>query len=74
MPVHSKNWFIDLDPYSIVLVPLLRIPVLPNPTVESTDIIESVVDTPDKTFVFGLTVNIPFIKSRSLYPTNNAIR
>ena len=59
--------------YSIVLVPLLRIPVLPKPIVESTVIIESVVDTPDNTLVCGVTENIPCIKSRSLYPTNNAI-
>ena len=52
------------------MLPLISVPVLSNPIVESTDITESVVDTSDKTFEFGLTLNIPWIKSLSLYPTN----
>ena len=38
-----------------MLIPDIIVPVVPKPTVESTDIIVSVVDTPDKTFVVGTT-------------------
>ena len=73
-PVHPKNWFTDFDVYSIcVLAPLITVPVVPNPTVESTLIIEEPTDTGSITFVLPGTVNTPSIKSRSLNPTNNAI-
>ena len=49
------------------------VPVVPNPTVESTFIIVALADTPPTTFVLPGTVNTPSIRSRSLNPTNNAI-
>ena len=55
------------------LAPLIIVPVVPNPTVESTLIIEDPTDTLSSTFVLPGTVNTPSIKSRSLNPTNNAI-
>ena len=47
--------------------------MVPNPTVESTLIIEEPADTLSITFVLPGTVNTPSIKSRSLNPTNYAI-
>ena len=55
------------------LEPLIIVPVVPNPTVESTSIIVAPATAPPTTFVLPGTVNTPSIKSRSLNPTNNAI-
>ena len=52
--------------------PLTIVPVVPNPTVESTLIIVAPADAWSKTFVLPGTVNTPSIRSRSLNPTNNA--
>ena len=49
------------------------VPVVPNPTVESTLMIVPPAGTESKTFVLPGTLNTPSIKSRSLNPTNNAI-
>ena len=49
------------------------VPVVPNPTVESTLIILAPADAASRTFVLPGTVNTPSIKSRSLNPTNSAI-
>ena len=49
------------------------VPVVPNPTVESTLIIVASAGTASKTFVLPGTVNTPSIRSRSLNPTNKAI-
>ena len=51
----------------------MRVPVTPNPTVESTSIIVPPACTPLINFVLPGTLNIPWIKSLSLNPTNNAI-
>ena len=73
-PLHPKNWFIDFDVYSIdEFAPLITVPVVPNPTVESTFIIDAPAPTWSRTLVLPGTVNTPSIKSRSLNPTNNAI-
>ena len=72
-PEQPKNWLMDLDVYSIVLSPLTIVPVVPNPTVESTSIIVAPVVTGFNTFVLPGIVNVPSIKSRSLNPTNNEI-
>ena len=55
------------------LAPAIIVPVVPNPTVESTSIIVAPAVTPPTTFVLPGIVNVPSIKSRSLNPTNNAI-
>ena len=47
--------------------------MVPNPTVESTDIIEDPAGVSVKTFVLPGIVNIPSIKSRSLKPMNKDI-
>ena len=52
--------------------PLTIVPVVPNPTVESTLIIVAPTGDSSKTFVLPGTVNTPSIRSRSLNPTNNA--
>ena len=49
------------------------VPVVPNPTVESTSIIDAPIDTGFITFVLPDIENTPSIKSLSLNPTNNAI-
>ena len=49
------------------------VPVVPNPTVESTSMIVAPAGAPPTTFVLPGIVNVPSIKSRSLNPTNNAI-
>ena len=49
------------------------VPVVPNPTVESTLIIDAPASTFSSDFVLPGTLNTPSIKSRSLKPTNNAI-
>ena len=72
-PEQPKNWLIDLDVYSIVLSPLTTVPVVPNPTVESTSIIVAPLVTGFNIFVLPGIVNVPSIKSRSLNPTNKAI-
>ena len=74
IPLHPKNWLTDFDVYSIdEFGPLITVPVVPNPTVESTLIIEEPTVTGSIIFVLPGTVNTPSIKSRSLKPTNKAI-
>ena len=51
----------------------MMVPVVPNPTVESTLIIVAPAGDASRTFVLPGTVNTPSIRSRSLNPTNNAI-
>ena len=46
-------------------------PASGNPIVESTESIEDPIETCSSTFVLPGTVNVPSIKSLSLYPTNN---
>ena len=53
--------------------PLIIVPVVPNPTVESTDNIEDPEGADVSTFVLPGIVNTPSIKSRSLKPTNRDI-
>ena len=48
-------------------------PVDPNPTVESTDIMDDPAGVSVNTFVLPGIVNTPSIKSRSLKPMNNDI-
>ena len=55
------------------MAPLITVPVVPKPTVESTFIIVAPASTLSRTLVLPGTVNTPSIKSRSLNPTNNAI-
>ena len=73
IPVQPKNWFIDLEVYSIVLGPLIKVPVAPNPIVESTEIIGDPAGAASSDFVNPGIVNVPWIKSRSLNPTNSEI-
>ena len=54
------------------LAPLIIVPVVPNPTVESTSIIVAPAAAALRTLVLPGTVNTPSIRSRSLNPTNNA--
>ena len=73
-PLHPKNWLIVFDVYSIdEFAPLMIVPVVPNPTVESTLIIDAPAPTWSKTLVLPGTVNTPSIRSLSLNPTNKAI-
>ena len=55
------------------LEPLIIVPVVPNPTVESTSMIVAPAVVPPITFVLPGIVNVPSIKSLSLNPTNSAI-
>ena len=71
IPLHPKNWFTLFEVYDITFSPLITVPVLPNPIVESTETIEDPIETCSSTFVLPGTVNVPSIKSLSLYPTNN---
>ena len=72
-PTQFKNWFTVLSVYVIVLIPDITVPVVPNPTVESTVITEDPTDTFPITFVFPGIVNVPWIPVRSLKPTNKLI-
>ena len=56
-----------------MLIPDTKVPVWPNPTVESTVITEEPADTLPITFVLPGILNVPSIKSTSLNPTNKAI-
>ena len=56
-----------------MLVRETNVPVAPNPIVESTVIIESLISTGLITLVFGCTSNVPSINALSLYPTNSPI-
>ena len=51
----------------------MRVPVCPNPIVESTEIIDEPIDTSSSDFVLPGIVKTPWIKSRSLNPTNSDI-
>ena len=55
------------------LEPLIIVPVVPNPTVESTSMIVAPAVVPPITLVLPGIVNVPSIKSLSLNPTNSAI-
>ena len=57
----------------MVLTPLIKVPVVPNPTVESTEITDDPASELYNVFVLPGIVKTPSIKSRSLYPTNKAI-
>ena len=52
-PEHPRNWLTVLSVYVMVFVPATRVPVAPNPTVESTVIIESDTATGLITLLFG---------------------
>ena len=52
-------------------MPLIIVPVCPNPTVESTDIVENPTGQFSKTLVLPGIVNVPSIRSLSLNPMNN---
>ena len=52
-------------------MPLTIVPVVPKPTVESTEIILALICESLSAFVLPGIVNIPLIRSLSLYPTNN---
>ena len=57
----------------MLFCPLIKVPVAPNPTVESTDITLPLTETSVSAFVLPGTVKTPSIKSRSLNPTNKEI-
>ena len=57
----------------MLFCPLIKVPVAPNPTVESTDITSPSTATSVNVFVLPGTVKTPSIKSRSLNPTNKEI-
>ena len=65
-PSHPKNWLTVLSVYVITLEPDIKVPVAPNPMVESTVIIESLIAVGLITLVFGVTVNVPSIRALSL--------
>ena len=56
-----------------MFIPDTITPVAPNPTVESTVMTDDPADTFPITFVLGVTLNVPSIKSTSLNPTNKPI-
>ena len=53
-----------------MLLPLIIVPVVPKPTVESTEITVASIWELLSVFVLPGIVNTPSIRSRSLYPTN----
>ena len=53
--------------------PDIKVPVTPNPIVESTEIILEPTDTVSKDFVFGTITKSPAISEVSSYPTNKPI-
>ena len=53
--------------------PLIIVPVDPNPTVESTEIMDEPICELSSAFVLPGIVNTPSIKSLSLNPTNRDI-
>ena len=72
-PTQFKNWLTVLSVYVIVLIPEITVPVVPNPTVESTVITEDPTDTLPITLVLPGIVNVPWIPVLSLKPTNRLI-
>ena len=54
----------------LVLIPDIKVPVCPKPTVESTVITEDPIETSPITLVLPVILNVPSIKSISLKPTN----
>ena len=70
-PSHPRNWLTVLFVYVIRLLPETKVPVAPNPTVESTVMMSSPVFTGLITLVFGVTANVPSISALSLYPTKS---
>ena len=54
-----------------MFIPLITFPVVVNPTVESTVITLAPTPILPITLVAPAILNVPFIKSCSLYPTNN---
>lgn len=54
----------------MVLFSEMRIPVLPKPIVESTEITDDPTETCSVHLVFGVTMNFPCIVDDSSYPTN----
>ena len=56
-----------------MLIPDTKVPVWPNPTVESTVITDDPADTLLITLVFPVILNVPSIRSTSLNPTNKPI-
>ena len=73
IPVHPKNWLIDLLVYEIVLFSETKVPVLLNPIVESTVIIDDPVDTDSIDFVIGVGMKLPKIVAFSSFPINRPI-
>ena len=74
IPAQFKNWFIVLSEYVIVLIPftpfVITVPVVPNPTVESTVSIVDPIGASSMTLVFPGIVKVPCIADLSSYPTN----
>ena len=74
IPVHPKNWLIDLLVYEIVLFSETKVPVLLNPIVESTVIIDYAMDTVSEgDFVIGVGMKLPKIVAFSSFPINRPI-
>ena len=73
IPVHPKNWLIDLLVYEIVLFSETKVPVLLNPIVESTVIIDDAMDTASIDFVIGVGMKLPKIVAFSSFPINRPI-
>ena len=57
----------------MVLLPDITVPVVPNPTVESTVITDDPIETVSVTLVFGEIVKLPWIRLLSSNPENNCI-
>ena len=70
IPEQFRNWFTVLSVYVTVFIPDMTLPVVLNPTVESTVITDDPIGTSPIAFDFPGTVNVPKIPLRSLYPTN----
>ena len=56
-----------------VLIPDTKVPVWPNPTVESTVMTDEPIETLPITLVLPVILNVPSIKSVSLNPTKRPI-
>ena len=72
-PVQFKNWFTVLSVYVIFVErPEVIVPVVPNPTVESTVIILDPLLTFSIDLVLPVTSKVPVIDSSSSNPTNKS--
>ena len=73
IPEQFKNWFIVLSVYVMFVErPEIIVPVVPNPTVESTVMTLDPPLTFSITFVLPVTSKVPVMNSSSSNPTNKS--